>query len=412
MQKRRVVITGMGAASSLGFEVDGVWKRLLAGESGVSTIENFDTSEFPVHFGAEIKNFEPTRWMTPKEARGYDRFTQFGVVAAEECLRDSGLDLSTVDPFRVATILGSGIGGITEIEEQHKKLLERGPSRVSPFLVPKMMGNAVSGVIALRHGLRGINYVAVSACASASNAVASALRTIQFDEADVVVTGGSEAALGPLGLAGFSSARALSRRNDDPQAASRPFDRDRDGFVMSEGAAVLLLEEMESAKKRGARIYAEVLGCGMTCDAHHITAPHPEGLGASRAMESALKDGGVSPERVGYINAHGTSTDLNDKIETAAIKSVFGDHATRLAISSTKSMIGHMLGASGGFGLIASAMSVHQGQVHPTINLENPDPECDLDYVPREAREVEIDAALTNSFGFGGHNVSIVIARV
>ncbi len=412
MQKRRVVITGVGVACSLGFRKDDVWDRLVAGTSGVSTIENFDTTDFAVHIGAEIKNFDPTQWMTPREAKGYDRFSQFGVAAAEECVQDSGIDFSKVDPYRVGVLIGTGIGGITEIETQHEKLVTRGPSRVSPFLVPKMMGNAVSGVISMRYGLQGINYVAMSACASGSNAIGAALRTIQFGDADVVVTGGSEAALGPLGLAGFCSARALSRRNDDPTKASRPFDKDRDGFVMSEGAGILMFEEYEHAKARGAHIYCEVCGSGMSGDAHHITAPHPEGVGAAKAMELALADGGIPIDEVDYVNAHGTSTELNDKIETSAIKRVFGDRAKKLAVSSTKSMIGHMLGASGGFESVAVALTIDRGVVHPTINYETPDPDCDLDYVPNTAREMPVRYAISNSFGFGGHNACIAFGKV
>ncbi len=412
MSRRRVVITGLGVVSSLGNRIDEVWEKLVAGQSGVSTIENFDTSEFAVHIGAEIKGFEPTEWMSPKEAKGYDRFTQFGVAAAAECVKDSGLDLSNEDPYRAGVIVGSGIGGISEIETQHQKLLNRGPSRVSPFLVPKMMGNAVSGVISIRHGFQGINFVPVSACASGSNAVGSALRAIQYGDADIILTGGSEAAMTPIGLAGFCSARALSKRNEDPTRASRPFDKDRDGFVMSEGAGMLMFEEYEHAKARNANIYAEVLGCGMTGDAHHITAPHPAGAGATRAMQMTLEDAKIDAEQVDYVNAHGTSTELNDKIETAAIKAVFGDHARKLAISSTKSMLGHMLGASGGLELVVAAMSVQKGVMHPTINYETPDPDCDLDYVPNEAREQTIRAAISNSFGFGGHNACVAIGKV
>lgn len=412
MQKRRVVITGLGALSALGSRLDETWDGLVAGKSGVSRIERFDTSDFAVHIGAEIKDFDPTKWMTPKEARGYDRFAQYGVAAAVECIEDSGIDFSKDDPYRVGVIIGTGIGGITEIEEQHTKLINRGPGRVSPFLVPKMMGNAVSGVISIRYGLQGINYVSMSACAAGSNAIGAALRTIQYGDADIVVTGGAEAAMGPLGLAGFCAARALSKRDDDPTLASRPFDKNRDGFVMSEGAGILLFEEYEHAKARDAKIYAEVVGCGMTGDAHHITAPHPNGIGAAKAMELTLADAGITPEQVDYVNAHGTSTELNDKIETAAIKSVFGDHAGKLAVSSTKSMIGHMLGASGGFELVVSALTIDRGTIHPTINQETPDPECDLDYVPNSAREAKVNYLISNSFGFGGHDACVALGRV
>jgi len=412
MHKRRVVITGLGVVSALGCEVERVWENLLAGKSGVSNIEGFDASAFDVRIASEVKGFDPTKWMSAKEARSNDRFTQFGVAAAAEAVQDSGIEFDKEDPFRAGVVLGTGIGGIAEIETQYRKLLERGPSRVSPFLVPKMMANCVAGVISIRWGLRGVNYVGVSACASGTNSIGAALRTIQNADADIVITGGSEAAVTPLGLAGFCSARALSTRNDDPTRASRPFDRERDGFVMGEGAGVLVFEEMEHARKRGARIYAEVLGCGMTGDAYHITAPHPEGHGAAMAMEVALRDAGIGPEGVDYVNAHGTSTELNDKIETSAMKTVFKDHAKKLAISSTKSMVGHYLGASGGIELVATALTIHTGKIHPTINYEHPDPDCDLDYVPNAARECKVGIAMSNSFGFGGHNACIVLGKL
>jgi 3-oxoacyl-[acyl-carrier-protein] synthase II len=409
MTRRRVVITGMGTVNSLGSEVPEFWRALCAGKSGISQIELFDTSDFKVHFGGEVKNFNPETVIDAKTARRLDRFAQFGQVAAISAMKDSGLDLSKEDPFRCGVIIGSGIGGLMEFEEQHGRYYKGGPGKISPFVIPKMIANGASGNISIHFGLKGPNTAVATACASGANAIGDALRAIQWDYADVMVTGGAEAAMTPMGLGGFISARALSTRNDDPQRASRPFDKDRDGFVLSEGAGVLVIEELEHAQRRGATIMGEILGCGCTADAHNITAPHPEGEGAARAMQLALQDARLNPEDIQYINAHGTSTELGDEAESRAIKQVFGPHARKLAISSTKSMLGHLLGASGGVELIACALTIRQGVIHPTINYDTPDPACDLDYVPNNARETRVRRAISNSFGFGGHNCCLAI---
>lgn len=409
---RRVVITGMGTVNPLATDLESFWKGLIAGRSGIGFIEQFDTSAFKVRIGGEVKNWNPEPMLDAKTARRLDRFTQFALVAAVAAVQDSGLDFSREDPYRCGTIIGSGIGGLNEFEDQHGRYLDGGPGRISPFTIPKMIANAAPGNISIHFGLRGPNTAVATACASAAHAVGDALRAIQWGYADVMITGGSEAAITPMGLGGFIAARALSQRNEAPQAASRPWDRDRDGFVLSEGAGILILEEWEHARKRGAHIYAEVLGCGSTADAYHITAPPPDGSGAAQAMRLALLDAHLDPQDIQYINAHGTSTELGDVAETRAIKQVFGAHAYRLMISSTKSMIGHLLGASGGVELIATALTLRYGVVHPTINLEHPDPECDLDYVPQTAREVRIRRAISNSFGFGGHNCCLVLGAV
>ena len=409
---RRVVITGMGTVNPLSSDLKGYWQGLCAGKSGIAAIELFDTSAFKVRFGGEVKNFRAEDYLDTKTARRLDRFAQFALVASLFAIKDSGLDLAQEDPYRCGVILGSGIGGLNEYEEQHARYLAGGPGKISPFVIPKMMANAAPGNISIHLGLCGPNTAVATACASAANAIADAMRTIQREEADVMITGGTEAAITHMGLGGFISARALSTRNDNPPAASRPFDKDRDGFVLSEGAGMVVLEELERAKRRGANISAELLGCGSTADAHNITAPHPEGSGAARAMKHAIRDAHLNPEDIQYINAHGTSTQLGDEAETRAIKQVFGPHARKLAISSTKSMVGHLLGASGGVELIATAMSIRTGIVHPTINLDTPDPACDLDYVPNVAREVRVRRALSNSFGFGGHNCCLVIGSL
>jgi 3-oxoacyl-[acyl-carrier-protein] synthase II len=409
---RRVVITGMGTVNSLASDLRGFWQALCAGTSGVGLIEQFDTTAFKVRFGGEVKNFKPEAVLEPRTSRRLDRFAQFALVAATAAVKDSGLDLSREDPFRCGVVVGSGIGGLNEFEEQHARYLRDGPGRISPFVIPKMIANAAAGNISIQFGLCGPNSAVATACASAGNAVSDALRAIQWDSADVMVTGGSEAAMTPMGLGGFISAKALSDRNADPAAASRPFDRDRDGFVLSEGAGIVVLEELEHARKRGAPIYAELLGSGSTADAYNITAPHPEGNGAARAMQMALRDARLNPEDMPYVNAHGTSTPLGDEAETRAIKQVFGAHAYRLAISSTKSMLGHLLGASGGVELIATAMTIKTGVIHPTINYQTPDPACDLDYVPNTARETRVRRAISNSFGFGGHNCCLVVGAV
>ncbi len=412
MTRRRVVITGMGTVNSLCSDLGGFWHALCAGKSGIGRIEQFDTAAFKVHFGGEVKGFDAEAVLDGKTARRLDRFAQFALVAAESALRDSNLDLARADRDRCGVVVGSGIGGLNEFEEQHSRYLQNGPGRISPFVIPKMISNAAAGNISIHFGLEGPNSAVSTACASAAQAIGDALRAIQSGEADVMFAGGSESAMTPMGLGGFISARALSTRNDDPQAASRPFDRDRDGFVLSEGAGVVILEELEHARRRDARVYAELLGVGNTSDAYIITAPHPEGDGAARAMSRALRDARVNPDEVQYVNAHGTSTPLGDAAETKAIKKIFGDHARRLAVSSTKSMLGHLLGASGGVELIATAMTIKHGVIHPTINYQHPDPACDLDYVPNVARETRVRRAISNSFGFGGHNCCLVVGAL
>ncbi len=410
MSSRRVVITGAGAICALGLDLDTVWAAAKAGRSGAARIERWDPSELSCQIACLVRDFDPEAYFG-RNAKKLDPFTRFGVVAADEAVKDSGIDFSKEQPDRCGTICGSGIGGLSTIEEQQLVMMERGARRVTPHFIPKLMINALAGQISIRHGLRGDNYVTASACASASHALGLALRAIRRGDHDVIVTGGAEATVTKLAMAGFSNMRAMSTRNDDPQSASRPFDKDRDGFVMGEGAGMLVFEELEHAKKRGAHIYAEVKGFGMTADAHHITAPMPEGDGPAKAMQRALDDGHADPERINYINAHGTSTPLNDAAETRAIRRVFGDHADKLVVSSTKSMAGHLLGGSGGLELALCAQMFADGVVHPTINYETPDPDCDLDYVPGEARDFKIDHCLSNSLGFGGHNVALLLAR-
>ncbi len=409
---RRVVVTGLGVVTSLSCKVEDLWVRLCKGESGVRFIQRFDCSRFRSRFGGEVSDWSTEGYLPPKEAKRLDRFTQFAVVGAIDAVRDSGLDFSKEDPYRCGVIFGSGIGGLEELEEQHRRLLEKGPERVSAFTIPKLMANAASGQISIEFGLRGPNEAVVTACASASNAIGDAFRMIRRGEVDVVITGGSEAAVTPLGLSGFGAMRALSERNDDPTKASRPFDAGRDGFVLSEGAGVLVLEELEHAKRRGAKIHAELLGYGASADAGHITQPDREGVGAAKAMWNALQDSQVDPSEIGYINAHGTSTPLGDVAETAAIKRVFGDSARKVSISSTKSQLGHLLGASGGVELIVAILALRDGLIPPTINYETPDPECDLDYTPNQARERKLSVAMSNSFGFGGHNASLVVGHL
>ena len=407
MAKRRVVVTGIGAVTPLGVGAELSFDRLLKGDSGVAAISSFDAAAFATRIAGECRDFQVEQHFPKIEAKKLDRFTAFALVAAKEAIEASGIKQGTPDPSRIGVVVGSGIGGINELEAQDKVLAERGPDRITPFFIPKMMMNAAAGQISIYHGFEGPNFATASACASASHAIGMALRTIQYDEADVVVAGGSEATVTPLAIGGFCALKAMSKRNDDPAAASRPFDKDRDGFVMGEGAAILVLEEAERAKKRGARILAELAGFGTTADAHHITAPKEDGIGPTRAMQIALRDGGVDPSLVDYVNAHGTSTEYNDVVETRAIHMVFGDHARKLAISSSKSMIGHLLGAAGAVGAFVSALSVARGVVHPTRNLIAPDPRCDLDYVPGAAREMRVRAALCNALGFGGHNACL-----
>jgi 3-oxoacyl-[acyl-carrier-protein] synthase II len=412
MNRRRVVVTGLGTVNPLGLSVAEYWQALLAGKSGIAPLTLLDTAEFKVQFGGEVKNFRPDPVIDAKSVRRLDRFTQFALVAADQAVKDSGLDVAKLDPFRAGCILGSGIGGIAEFEDGVTTLNDKGPGRVSPFVIPKMIANAAAGNISIKYELRGPNTTVSTACSSAAHALGDAMRQIAYGFADVMVSGGTEAAITPIGLAGFIQCRALSERNDDPTRASRPFDRGRDGFVLGEGAGILVLEEYEFAKARGAPIYCEVLGCGNTADAYHITAPHEDGVGAAEAMRQAVKEAGWNAADVQYLNAHGTSTPLGDVAETKAVKKVFGDHAKRLMISSTKSMIGHLLGASGGVEAIACAMSLKTGVLHPTINLDAPDPECDLDYIPNRPREVRVRRVLSNSFGFGGHNCSLALGAV
>ncbi|WP_026326403.1 beta-ketoacyl-ACP synthase II [Paenibacillus ginsengihumi] len=408
--KQRVVITGLGVMSSLGRDLETFWNSLMEGKSGVSLIEAFDTSEYPTRIAAEIKDFSPEEYMDKKEARRMDRFVQFAVAAARMALQDAGLNIKEdTDPDRVGVYVGSGIGGLTTWEEQHKTLLEKGPKRVSPFFIPMMIANMASGQISMLTGAKGPNSTAVTACATGTHSIGDAFKTIQRGDADVMICGGAEATISPTGVAGFCALRAMSTRNDEPHKASRPFDVDRDGFVMGEGSGILVLESLEHAQKRGARIYGEVIGYGMSGDAYHMTDPDPDG--AARCMTKALKDAGIAPEAVDYINAHGTSTPVGDKSETAAIKAAFGEHAYKLAVSSTKSMTGHLLGAAGGVEAVICALSLTNGYIPPTINLENQDPECDLDYVPNAARKADLRTVMSNSFGFGGHNATIVMKK-
>ncbi|MCA9248106.1 MAG: beta-ketoacyl-ACP synthase II [Planctomycetales bacterium] len=410
--KRRVAVTGLGAVTSLSCQVEDLWKRVLAGESGIHELKIFDTSDFKVHFGGDVYDWAPDAYIEAKEQKRLDRFSQFALVGAADAITESGLDFSQEDPFRCGVVLGSGIGGLSEIEAQHSRLLEKGPDKVSAFTIPKLMVNAASGHISIRYGMRGPNYAVATACASAANAIGEAFKSIQYDDADIMITGGTEAAITPMGVSGFSNLRALSTRNDDPPRASRPFDAGRDGFVLSEGAGILVLEEMEHAKARGAMIYGEMLGYGASADGGHITQPDAEGTGAARAMECALRDAALDPSEIDYINAHGTSTPLGDQAETVAVKRVFGDAARRLSVSSTKSQLGHLLGASGGVELVLCMLALRDQVCPPTINLETPDPACDLDYTPNEPRRREIRAVMSNSFGFGGHNASLIAGLV
>ena len=410
--KRRVVVTGLGVVTAISCRVDDLWQRILAGESGVHLVRLFDVSDLKVKIGGDIYDWDPSAYIDPKEAKRVDRFTQFALVAGTDALRESGIDVSREDPYRCGVVLGSGIGGLGEIETQMSRLMTKGPDRVSAFTVPKMMLNAAGSVLAIAFGLRGPNYAVATACASATNATTDALKLIQDGRADVIVTGGTEAAMTRMGLSAFQNIKALSMRNDDPPGASRPFDADRDGFVFSEGAGLLVFEELEHARARGARIYCEVFGAGISTDAGHITQPDENGTGAAYAMADALRDAGINPGDVDYINAHGTSTPLGDKAETLAIKQVFQDHAAKLSISSTKSQLGHTLGASGGIELIVTIQSLLYSVIPPTINLHTPDPDCDLDYTPLQPRERRVKVAMSNSFGFGGHNASLVIGHL
>jgi len=408
---RRVVITGMGVVTALGDTLDRFWSSLCEGRSGVGTLTLFDTTEFKVHFGGQVHGFDPDALFGHKEARRLDRFAQFALAASQSAVKDAGIDFDAFSPYRSGVLIGSGIGGLHEFEAQHSTMLQKGPSKISPFTIPKLMVNAASGQVSIRWGLRGPTSAVATACASAANAIGDSFKIIQAGHADVMITGGSEAAITPMGLGGFAALRALSTRNDDPTRASRPFDRERDGFVLAEGAGILIIEAEDVARSRGARIYAELLGYGMSADGSHITAPDEEGRGAAQAMRECLADARCNAEGIDYINAHGTSTELGDIAETKAMKTVFGPHARRMQVSSTKSQLGHLLGASGGVELVASTLAIDTGVLPPTINLDHPDPECDLDYIPNVAREACVNHVMSNSFGFGGHNASLLIGR-
>ena len=409
--KKRVVVTGMGVVSPVGTGKEKFWQSLIDGESGINLITRFDASELPTRIAGEVKDFDPLDYIDKKEVRRMDRFTQLALGAADMAVTDAGLKPEHFDPFRAGVILGSGVGGIETIEEQSIVMQTKGPNRITPFFVPAMIANIAGANIAIKHGLRGPNVTAVTACASSTNSVGDAFRIIQRGDADVMVTGGSEAPVIKLAMAGFCALKAMSTRNEEPQKASRPFDTGRDGFVMGEGAGILVLESLEHAVARGAKIYAEISGYGMSCDAHHIVEPDPEGLGAAMAMDFCLKDAQMEPGEIDYINAHGTSTNKGDIAETQAIKKIFGEHALKLAVSSTKSMTGHLLGAAGAIEAIICALSIEHGIIPPTINLENHDPECDLDYIPNQAVKRPVNAAISNSFGFGGHNATILLRR-
>ena len=409
---RRVVVTGLGVVTPLGNDLQTFWKNLIAGHCGIGPITTFDTTAFDTKIAAAVKDFDPTpAFPSPKEIRRTDRYAQFGIYAAWSALKDSGIDLGAENTDEIGVMMGSGIGGLETTTNQHVVLLERGPGRMSPFTIPMLISNMASGLISMYYNLRGPNFATCSACATANHAIGEAWRTIKMGDASVMVAGGSEATIIPIGIGGFCAMRAMSTRNDDPQHASRPFDKDRDGFVMGEGAGVLILEELEHAKKRGARIYCEIAGYGNTADAHHLTAPSPGGEGAARCMKMALRSGGLNLTDISYINAHGTSTPQGDVCETQAIKSVFGEHARKLAVSSTKGATGHMLGAAGAVEMAVCTLAIQNGIVPPTLNYTTPDPECDLDYVPNVAREMSVNAVVNNSFGFGGHNSTIAAKK-
>jgi len=410
--KRRVVVTGVGAITPVGNDVATTWRALLACTSGTAPITKFDAEKFPVRFAAEVKGFDPLAYMDRKEAKRADMYTQYAVAVAIEAMTDASLvDHPDLDPDRVGVIVGSGIGGLKSFEEQHDVYRDRGPSKISPFFIPMFIADIAAGIVSMRFNARGPNYATVSACATSAHAIGDAFRTIQYGDADVMITGGAEATVTPMAIGGFANMKALSERNDSPETASRPFDRERDGFVMGEGGGVVILEELTHAQRRGAKIYAEIAGYGATGDAHHLTAPAPDGEGAQRAMKRAMADAGLTPATLQYINAHGTSTPANDKNETRAIKAVFGDHARDLNVSSTKGATGHMLGAAGAVEFIFSTLAVRDGQIPPTINYQNPDPECDLNYTANAPVTRNVTAALSNSFGFGGHNVSLAVKR-
>lgn len=408
-ERKKVVITGIGAVTPIGIGKDEFWKNLIAGKSGISKITLFDPSELDTQIAGEIKNFDPLDYMDKTDARRNDRFTQFVIVASDEAIKDSGIDEAKIDNFRAGVIIGSGIGGLQTLMNQHNVYLEKGPKRVSPFLIPMMIANMASGVVSIRHSLKGPNMCVVSACASANHSIGESFKYIERGDADIMVCGGAEAPIVPLGIAGFINMKAVSTKNDKPEKASRPFDNGRDGFVISEGAAVLVLESEEHAKKRGAHIYAYISGYGASGDAYHIAAPEPTGVGAQKCMENAILDAGLKPEDIDYVNAHGTSTPVGDRAEVLAIQHLFKDHANKIKISSNKSMIGHLLGAAGGVETVATALTVKNGVIPPTINLD--DPEFDLDFVPGKSVKADIKVALNNSFGFGGHNASLIVTK-
>ncbi|MCM8804246.1 MAG: beta-ketoacyl-ACP synthase II [Candidatus Omnitrophica bacterium] len=408
---RKVVVTGIGLVTPIGNDVKTSWENLINGVSGIDKITSFDASMYDTKIAAEVKNFNLEN-LHPKEKKKMDLFVQFAIKATEEAIKDSGIEFSENEKEKVGVIIGAGIGGLRIIEQQHKILIENGPNRVSPFLIPMLIPDIASGQIAIYYGFKGINFCTVSACASGAHALAIALNLIRSGITDIIIAGGTESCITPLGVAGFCSMKALSTRNDQPKKASRPFDKERDGFVMGEGAGVVVLESFEHAKKRGAKIYCEFIGAGMSCDAYHITAPAPDGFGAYLSMNYALNDAKINPEEVDYINAHGTSTQLNDKSETIAIKKLFKENAYKIPVSSIKSMIGHLLGAAGAVEFISTCLTIKTGIIPPTINYEYPDPDCDLDYVPNIAREKDIKVAISNSFGFGGHNVSLVLKKI
>ncbi len=410
--QRRVVVTGMGVLTPIGNSVQEYWQALLAGKSGAAPITYFDTEKYETKFACELKGFDPLKFLDRKTAQRVDQFTQYGLVACQEAVKDSGIDFTKEDCERIGVIYGSGIGGMWTYHRQFMNLVEaNGPAHISPFFIPMLIPDIAAGRISMIYGLKGPNYAVVSACATSSHSIGNAAILIQRGDADVMVSGGGEAAICPMGIGGFNALKALSTRNDAPQKASRPFDKDRDGFVMGEGAGILILEELGHAVRRGAKIYAELAGIGFTADAHHITEPAPGGEGAVRSMRTALRDGGLTPEEVDHVNTHGTSTLVGDRSETAALKTVFGNHAKALALNSTKSMTGHLLGAAGAVEAVATIMAIQTNKVHPTINLETPDPECDLNYIPNKAQDWKIDVAVSNTFGFGGHNASLLFRR-
>jgi 3-oxoacyl-[acyl-carrier-protein] synthase II len=409
--QKRVVVTGMGVVASLGHNVNDFWANIVAGKCGIDKVTLFDAKDYSCQIGAEVRGWDPAQHMDPKEVRRNDRYTHFGFCAAKQAIADAKLDMTKEDADRVGVIIGSGIGGMWTIENQHKVLLERGPRKVSPFMIPALISNMCGGLVAIELGARGPNFGVVSACSTATHAIGESLRMIRRGEADVMVCGGAEAAITPLAYAGFCSMKAMSTNNENPAKASRPFDLNRDGFIMGEGGAILVIESLEHALARGAHIYCELAGYAATCDAYHITSPDPEGKGLAQSMIKAMRDANVEPHQVDYINAHGTSTPYNDKFETIAIKKIFGDHSRKVNISSTKSMTGHLLGAAGSIEAVISVKAIETGIVPPTINYETPDPECDLDYTPNVKREAKIDTVLTDNLGFGGHNATLVFRR-